>query len=201
MARVTNIQENRGMVQIDLDGSTAARVRRQHFARCPLSEGDEVDLEEYLDRVAAVQFPDAYEAALNRLDRAARTARDMGASLRRAGYVSAAVDAVVARLQENGLIDDARYAERLAEAQAKQPVGVYAFKRKLRAKGISDEDAEEALSAFDEEQQKAACLAAARKLSRRYEDLPPRERRAKLSQALARRGFSWDAIEAAMDED
>ena len=45
-----------------------------------------------------------------------------------------------------------------------------------------------------------ASVEAARRLWRKYEDLPEREAKAKLSQALARRGFGWDAIESALDE-
>ena len=199
MAIVTGIQERRGLMEIDLDGSFFARVRRQHFEKCPLEEGQAIDPEAYLGRVAAVQFPDAWEAALTSLDFAARTARDIGTSLRRRGYVDPVIEAVTAKLTESGLIDDARYAERLAETQSKKPVGIYAFKRKLRARGISDEDAENALASFDDAQQQAACLAAAQKLYRKYAELPSREGRAKLSQALGRRGFSWDVVESVID--
>ena len=103
-------------------------------------------------------------------------------------------------MTENRILDDRRYAQRLAELQSKKPVGVYAFRRKLRAKGISEADAEEALSAFDDDQQQSAALAAAQGLYRRYAELPPREGRAKLSQALARRGFDWDAIDSALEQ-
>ena len=199
MAVVTGIQENRGLVEIALDGVTAARVRRVHYEKCPVELGAELDIDEYLDRVAAAQFSDGYEAALTSLDFCARSALEIGKALRRKGYVEPCVQAVVERLRENGLIDDARYAQRMAEVQSNRPVGVYAFRRKLRAKGISDDDAEEALAAFDDEQQRDAALAAARQLYRKYQDLPEREARAKLSQALARRGFGWDAIEGAID--
>lgn len=200
MAIVTGIQENRGLVEIALDGVTAARVRRVHYEKCPVEIGAELDLDAYLDRVAATQFSDGYEAALTSLDFCARSAREIANALRRKGYVEPCVQAVVERLRENGLIDDARYAQRMAEVQSGRPVGLYAFKRKLRAKGISDDDAEAALSAFDDEQQQASALTAARQLYRKYQDLPEREARAKLSQALARRGFGWDAIESAVDE-
>ena len=200
MAVVTGIQENRGLVEIALDGVIAARVRKVHYEKCPVELGAELDIDEYLDRVAAAQFSDGYEAALTSLDFCARSALEIGKALRRKGYVEPCVQAVVERLRENGLIDDARYAQRMAEVQSNRPVGVYAFRRKLRAKGISDDDAEEALSAFDDEQQRDAALAAARQLYRKYQDLPEREARAKLSQALARRGFGWDAIEGAMEE-
>ena len=194
MAIVTDIRENRGMVEIILEGSTFARMRKSHFDKCPLAAGDDIDEAAWLDRVAAVQFADAYEAALSSLDRSARTAHDLTTALRRRGIVQPAIDAVLARLTENGLIDDARYARRMAELQASKPVGLYTFKRKLRAKGISDDDAQDALAAFDDDQQRAA-----QRLWKKYEALPEREARAKLSQALARRGFAWDAIESAVE--
>ncbi len=199
MSIVTDIVENRGLVEIRADGATIARVRKAHFAKYPLKPGDDIDPEAYIGRLAAAQFADGYEAALTSLDFCARSAREIGNALRRKGYVEPAIEAIVERLTENRLIDDARYAQRMAELQSGKPVGIYAFKRKLRAKGISEDDAEEALSAFDDEQQQAAALEAARKLFRKYEELPEREARAKLSQALARRGFGWDAIDSAID--
>ena len=56
------------------------------------------------------------------------------------------------------------------------------------------------MEALDDEQQRTAARQAAEKLGRKYRDLPPREARAKLSQALARRGFSWDVISSALED-
>lgn len=199
MAIVSEIRESRGLIEIQTDGATFARVREAHFQKCPLNPGDEID-ENYLQRVASIQFAEGYEAALTQLDYCARTRTELSDALRRKGYVEPAVDAILARLSENGLIDDARYARRMAELQSKKPVGVYAFRRKLRAKGISEEDAEAALEAFDDAQQQDAALAEAQRLYRKYEALPARQARAKLSQALARKGFPWDAISMALDQ-
>lgn len=199
MPIVTDIRAKGAVIEIEGDGAMVARVRREHFAKCPLAMDEEIDVEAYVGRVASVQQADAYEAALTSLERCDRTARDLAASLRRRGFVEPAVEAVIARLTENGLIDDARYARRMAETQSAKPVGLYAFKRRLRAKGIAEDDAEEALSAFDDEQQQAAARQAAEGLYRKYAALPRREARAKLSQALARRGFAWDAIQSAVD--
>ena len=88
------------------------------------------------------------------------------------------MEAAVERLRENRLIDDARIAGRIAESSADKPVGVYALRRKLKAKGISDEDADAALEAFDDDQQQAAARRAAEKLLKRYEGpAPPRSPR------------------------
>lgn len=196
---VSDIQERRGIIEISVDGCVALRVRKPHFAKRPLENGEEVDLEEYENALASIQFGDAYEAALTSLDHSARTARELERSLLTKGYVPAAAASVISRLTENRLIDDRRLAERIAEAKSSKPVGVYALKRKLRAKGISEEDASAALESFDASQQLSAARQAAEKLWRRYEELPAREARAKLSQALARRGFPWDAVREAVE--
>lgn len=200
MATITGIEIDRGTVSVYADGALAMKLKKVYFDRQPLKEGDEVDIEVWENRLAPAQFNDAWEAALTSLDRSARTEKELRASLKRRGYVAPVIDAVAERLKETGLIDDARYAERMAELQSQKPVGLYAFKRKLMSKGIAEDDAAEALAAFDEDQQRDACLEAARRLFRKYEALPPRESRAKLSQALARRGFGWDAIESAVEQ-
>ncbi|MBR0369016.1 MAG: regulatory protein RecX [Clostridia bacterium] len=200
MAVITGIEVIRGRVVVQADGATIARLPVAHFEKCPLHEGDEIDPELWLENVAEVQRADAYEAALTQLDRSERTEKQLSDALRRKGYVAPAIEATVARLTSAGLIDDARYARRMAEAHAAKAVGVYSFKRKLMARGISADDAGDALACFDDAQQRDACRAAARGLWRKYESLPPREARAKLSQALARRGFGWDVIEATIDD-
>ena len=199
MSTVTELKPVQGCMRVAFDDAPSLRIRKCHFAKLPLEEGDEIDPEEYVNRVASIQFADAYESALTSLDASARTASEIDRSLRMKGFVAPVAEAVVERLKENGLIDDQRLAARLAETQLTKPVGLYAMKRKLRAKGVSDEDAAEALESFDDDQQSAAAIQAARKLLRRYENLPARECRGKLSQALARRGFSWDAVSAAVD--
>jgi len=196
---ITDIQDKRGIIELYADGCLGLKVRKAHFAKRPLEIGEPVDLDEYENAIASIQFSDAYEAALTSLDRSARTAKELERSLLIKGYVPTAAASVIERLIENRLIDDRQLASRIAETSASKSVGVYALKRKLRAKGISDEDVSEALECFDDAQQQNAARQAAEKLYRKYASLPSREARAKLSQALARRGFSWDAVREAVD--
>ena len=200
MSTVTEIRDVRGVARLSFDDAPPLKVRLKHFKALPLAAGDEVDAEEYAARVAEAQRADAYEAALSSLDLCARTRQELRRSLLARGFVSGAVEATLDRLADSGLVDDRRYAERAVEVSAARPVGVYAVRRKLRAKGVAEEDAEAALGALDDEQQAQAAQAAARSLLRRYAQLPAREGRAKLSQALARRGFSWEAVRAAVDK-
>ena len=200
MSTVTEVRVFRGVARLSFDDAAPLKVRLKHFKALPLAAGDEVDAEEYAARVAEAQRADAYEAALNSLDLCARTRQELRRSLLARGFVSGAVEATLDRLADSGLVDDRRYAERAVEVSAARPVGVYAVRRKLRAKGVAEEDAEAALVALDDEQQAQAAQAAARSLLRRYAQLPAHEGRAKLSQALARRGFSWEAVRAAVDK-
>ena len=199
MSTVTEIRAVRGVARLSFDDAAPLKMRLKHFKALPLKVGDDVDVEEYAARVAEAQRADAYEAALNSLDLCARTRQELRRSLLARGFVSGAVEATLDRLADSGLINDRRYAERAVEVSAARPVGVYAVRRKLRAKGIAEEDAEAALDMLNDAQQAEAAQRAARSLLRRYASLPAHDGRAKLSQALARRGFSWEAVREAVD--
>lgn len=200
MAIVSNIRELRGLIELSLDGTVWLRIRKKHFLLLPLETGDSVDPEEYTGRISALQAADCYEAALTMLDQAAQTSGDLRAKLIRKGYAEPAAHAAVERLLGNGLVDDQRYAQRVAQSQLHKPVGAWAVRRKLQAKRLPEEAIEAAMEGFDSDQQAVACREAAEKLWRKYAALPLREGRAKLSQALARRGFSWEAIRSTVDE-
>lgn len=200
MATVSGIREVRGLVEISLDGVVWLRICKQHFHEHALSEGEFIDPQAYVDSIASIQINDCYEAALNILDRAACTAGNMQSKLIRAGYVHVAAEATVARLQENHLIDDRSYAERIIQSQQAKSMGAYALRRKLQAKQLNEADIDAAMEAITDEQQKAACLAVATKLHEKYADLPAHEAKAKLSQALSRRGFGWETIRTVVDE-
>lgn len=200
MAIVTGVRAWRGVVSLSADGMELARIREKDFAEFPLEEGDAFDEEEYLDRIAAKQMKDACNAAFTFLEASEKTKAELKKALLRKGFVKAAAQAAVDMAGEYRFVDDKRYAKRTAEVSARKDVGVYALKRKLRAKGVSEEDADEALGALDEAQQREACARAYAKIAYKYEDLSAREARAKASQALARRGFSWDSISSVLGD-
>ena len=160
MSTVTEVRVFRGVARLSFDDASPLKVRIKHFEAFPLAVGDDVDVEQYALRVSEAQRADAYEAALNSLDLCARTRQELRRSLLARGFVSAAVEATLDRLADSGLIDDRRYAERAVEMSAARPVGVYAVRRKLRARGIGEEDAEAALNMLDDEQQAQAAQAA-----------------------------------------
>lgn len=58
MAIVTEIKEFKGIITLSLDGMQWQKVRKKHFDRLPLELEQELDPEEYTDRMAAVQSAD-----------------------------------------------------------------------------------------------------------------------------------------------
>lgn len=199
MGMVSGVELTKTRATIYLDGVAFLKMKRRDFDEMPVEEGDDLDEEEYLNRLCARQAKPAYEAALNLLTARDMTAHDLQAALKRRGYLQPVAESVCERLIENRLIDDSRYAQRYVELRQDASVGRFAMKRKLRAKGIDEETAEEALEALDDESQLEAAKSLAARLSRRYEGEEPYSRRSKLSQALARRGFSWDIVKEAVE--
>ena len=199
MGMITGIEEVRGRVTIYVDGVAFLKLKKKEFDELPLETGEDLDEEEYLNRLCARQFKPAYEAALNLLTARDMTAHDLMSALRRRGYQQPVAESVCQRLTENRLIDDSRYAQRYVELRQDSAVGRYAMKRKLRAKGIDDDTAEEALGVLDDESQLATAKELARKLLRRYAGEEPYARKSKISQAIARRGYSWEIVREAIE--
>ena len=199
MAIVSAVETTRGMTRVYVDGRELCRLKQSFFKKLPLVEGQAIDENEYLDRLSALQMPSAYEDALTLLDFSARASGDMKKQLIMKGYLEQVADAVVERMKSNRLIDDESFARRMVETAQNKPVGRYALGRKLRAKGAESIAVDQALALIDDDQQRASARILAEKLLRKYAGDDRRQARAKLSQALARRGFSWDVISSALD--
>ena len=109
---------------------------------------------------------------------------------------------VVDRLREVGLLDDERYAARLAQSLSRSKQ--YPKRRiaqELQRRGVDRETAQSAAEEIDCEDYKQALALIEKKY---YNKMNERESRQKVMAALARRGFSYEAIRQAMsayDED
>lgn len=200
MSTVTSVEKTGPVYRIYTDGRLMMRIDRISFEHAPLYEGDEIDEESYLETIVRVQGPLAYEAALTSLDRAGKSEKALRRWLSLRGFQDEAIDSAIARLHRAHLLDDASHAERVVESAVTGGLSRNAIKRKLRQKGIEEEDAEKALSAVTEKDQLASARKLADRLRPRYSALESRAARAKLSQALARRGFSWDVINQALSD-
>jgi regulatory protein len=111
----------------------------------------------------------------------------------------ATIDAAVAELQEQGYLDDARFATRFAEdRRALDAWGAERIERKLRDAGVAAEHIEAALSAQSADEAREAAI----ELLRRRLAVPPQDDRGRERALglLVRRGYdlelAYDAVRA-----
>ncbi|MBQ3080357.1 MAG: regulatory protein RecX [Clostridia bacterium] len=193
-------EQKKSTVTLYFDDRTSLTIRTKDFSKVPLTEGDDIELIEYTGKICALQLNEAYEAALTLLDYSDRTESEIHKKLLMKGFLGDVIEAVIERLKGARLINDKALAKRITDSASAKRMGTYALKRKMRQRGLSEEDTEEALENMPPEIQEEAADKEAARLVKKYEKLPQREKYAKLTQALARRGFTWDAISSAVDK-
>jgi len=144
----------------------------------------------------------SYDRALNMLALRARSSSELARSLVRKGEEKPHVDWAIARLLEQGLLDDAAFARALTRSRV---VGGKRSRRRveqeLARKGVARSVAGEAIDdVFEDEavDQRAIVEEAARKKLRSLAGLEPAVQRRRLYAFLARRGYDLDDIRAAI---
>jgi regulatory protein len=153
-------------------------------------------------RVAQLRERDAeeraHERALHLLSYRPRSAAEISRRLRQADFSPAAIEGALARLERVGLVDDRAFARFWVEnREAFRPRGQNMLRWELRQKGVADQIIDEALTPLDET---ASASRLARRRARRLRDLDAPTFRRRLTDYLARRGFSYSTIADVVQE-
>lgn len=162
-----------------------------------LSEGgtlSDQDWQQYMEE----EISPAFDLSLYYLGLKARTRHEMEAYLKRRQYAPQVIAAVMDKLKEYGFVDDEQLSQRAVDSLSRQRLGRGAIERKLRQRGVDKELAREALDAYRPEDESENARQLAVTLWERYREAEPRKRWQKTTAALARRGFSWESIQSAM---
>jgi regulatory protein len=190
-----------GRFDILVDGKRFATLSLDVIERLGLVVGGSVAGAE--DRIAQESAAlKVYDRALNMLAFRARSSAELARALVRKGEPKELADRAVARLQEQGLLNDAAFAQSFTRAKV---LGAHQSKRRvqqdLARKGVARSVSDEAIATvFDEEgvDQREVVEQAARKKLRSLVRLDPVVRRRRLYAFLARRGYDGDDIRSAM---
>lgn len=206
MAVITGIvasPRREGRFELMVDGRPAATVSLEIVERLQLRVGESLAEARQSAVESAAAELQTYDRALNLLAFRPRAARELKRALVRKGEPEPFVDAAVARLTANGLLNDAEFARQFARSKV---VGKGMSKRRLEQelyrKGVERETATEAIGEVlsDEDVDEAGMLERlARKKARTLSALDPASRRRRLYAFLARRGHESDAIRRALD--
>lgn len=107
----------------------------------------------------------------------------------------------VDRLAENGIINDRRYCERLAEKYCSvKKYGVYRAKQELIRKGIPSEIIEETLEKYSDDAEENIAEIIERKYSGILIENPDYRNKTKVMNALVRMGYGYEDIKTAIED-
>ena len=183
-------KRNPNRVNVHLDGEFAFGLAR--IVAVWLRVGQELD-EEKLKRL---QVEDARERAIQQsllfLSYRARSESEIRQNLRKHEMPEEVIEETLARLRQDGLANDGQFAQAWVENRsAFRPRSRRLLAMELRQKGLDDEAVSYALEEVDDE---PLAYEAAKKRAPRLKDLEWADFRKKLSEFLARRGFSYSII-------
>ena len=203
---VTAVERRRGsLYQVTLDGETAYMIDKNTWDESALDVGSSLDAEKWDALVRASSRRRAHSRALYLLSLRDYPAKTLRQKVMEGGADAADANAAVDRMIELGLVDDERYARRLAR-------DLFAFKhfsarrvaQELQKKGIDREtamDAAEEIGAEQDDLQQAIDFLR----KKYYNKLGSEDQRRKTAQAMLRAGFDYDTVRRAMaatiDED
>jgi len=177
-------------VNLYLDGEYAFGLAR--IVAAWLKVGSELDEK----KIEQLQAEDARERALQQallfLSYRTRSESEIRQNLRKHEIPETVIDETLDRLKRDGLANDDKFAQAWVESRSTfRPRSRRMLAMELRQKGLDNESMQSALKNVDDE---PLAYDAAQKRAVRFKDLEWSEFRKKLSEFLARRGFSYAVI-------
>ena len=185
--RVTALRsERRGRIAVELDGERWRTVPVEVAATAGLVVGRELDRPALRELRRALRRFEALASATKALRHRDASAQRLTQRLEAASVAPAARGEALEVLERAGLVDDARFAERRAEALAERGFGDEAIRHDLEHQGVPAELREQAVAALLPEDGRARSI-----VSRRGPG-------PKTARYLAAKGFGDEAVEAAL---
>ena len=187
-------KRNPNRVNIHLDGEFAFGLAR--IVAAWLRVGQELSDE----KIEQLQAEDARERAFQQamlfLSYRARSESEIRQNLRKHEIPEPVIEQTLERLRQDGLANDNQFARAWVENRSVfRPRSRRLMAMELRQKGLTDEAVASAVADVDDE---ALAYEAAQKKVARYRNLEWNDFRKKLSDFLARRGFSYSVIAPAV---
>ncbi len=146
---------------------------------------------------------DVEDVALKALARRDHSREEMQSKLLAQGFSPEVVAVALKHLEERGLIQDSRYASRIASFWAKEKLwGPQRIQQRLSAKGFSEEVIQEAMEKAEETlatRARVQRLLGQKWANQRLDQFSPRQKK-KLIQYLHQRGYLWEHVVDALPE-
>jgi regulatory protein len=195
MAKITAIRVGKGRkkrVNVFLDGKFAFSLEAEVLLKENLHEGQELAAEEREGLTRADYLHCCRDAALHYLSYRPRSESEIKQRLHRRGFNGGSVDAVIAQLKEQGLVDDAAFAQFWKDnRESFSPRSQWLTKLELRRKGIADDIIDQVVGSVDDDR---SAYRAAQSKARHLPLTDHQSFRHRLGEYLKRRGFRYEVI-------
>lgn len=181
-------------IHISIDGEYALTVDEMYFASLYLTDGQEIDEEEYAALVERVNVRRAYNCAVSLLSRRDHSKKELFTKLKEKGY-SKGAQAAIERLEAGGYVDDERFCRLYAaELVRLKGYGKRRVEQELYRKGIDRDTVYNVLEEISFDNDALIDI-----IKRRYLDKMTDEKgRQRAFNALMRLGYSYGEIRDAL---
>ena len=199
---ITSLKKYKGTTyEVELDYERKLYLHIDIIADYGLRSGMQLERDELKKIIYASNFRRAYQYALYCLDYRDYSAEDIYQKLVKTYKNESLCLEVVKKLARAGIIDDSRYAEKLARKLVEtRKYGFRRAKRELLMKGLSDNVAEEALEQYRSAFGENLAELLRTKHYRLLADSSDRKSIEKVKSALVRYGYGFDEINQAVKE-
>ncbi len=180
------------VVQLDQDGAASKRRRTKSELKLNLIDATITQLPVIEEKNKEIEAADAAkQVLLRRLSHAPRTRKELAKDLKDKEISDEVANVALNRFEEVGLINDQALALNYVSSQhERKGLGKNALRQQLRAKGISDDVALEAISQISDDQEFQAAFALACKKIRSLQRDDAKTQLRKIVGVLARKGYS-----------
>ena len=195
MGKITAIRVGRRRgkrVNIFLDGKFAFSLEAEVAAKEGLKVGQELSANQIEALARSDHFHCCLNAACHYLSYRPRSESEIRERLRQRGFSGDSVEAVIAKLKEQGVVDDMAFAQFWKDnRESFSPRSQWLTKLELRRKGLGDDIIDQVVAGVDDNNSAyRAALGKARGLLRSdYQSF-----RRRLGEYLKRRGFGYEVI-------
>jgi regulatory protein len=195
MNKITALRATKGRgkrVKMFLDEKFAFSLEAEVAVKAGLKIGQELSATEIEALARSDQFQRCLKAAAHYLSYRPRSESELRERLYRRGFSDDSIEAVIAKLKEQGLVDDMAFAQFWKDSRNSfSPRSQWLTKLELKRKGIAQEIVDQVVDANnDKDSAYRAALSKARGLPcSDYERF-----RQRLGGYLRRRGFSYEVI-------
>jgi regulatory protein len=207
MATITKIttQKRRGRFNIYIDRGNGEEfgfgVSDDILVSFGLTKGQEIDQNQLQEIIFNDEVQKAFNLSVNFLSYRMRSIKEIVDHLNRKDVPSEVVEQVISNLEEKRYVDDLEFAKTYVRSKKNTSAkGPAALSKELKQKGIMENDLETALLEYPFEAQVKAAISFASKKAKQQTNKSSTETKLNLAQTLAGKGFSWDVVEAALDE-